>query len=181
MTPFLTLYTPTYKRPEGLARCLASVATQTIVADIEQLVIPDHVGVGIEGMYARVPDYASAVHGDYVMFLCDDDVLASPTVIEEVKSVTEAYGRPPVLIVKTQKAGMVWPQGDPWPPRQGAIDLNCAIVRRDVWQAHAHQYGRRYEGDFDFMHALYRAGHNAVWCPVLVSRGGVSHGEAEAA
>jgi hypothetical protein len=86
MQPFITFYTPTYKRPQALARCLASVASQTVVGEIEQIVIPDHVGVGIHGMYARVPQYASAVHGEYVMFLCDDDVLADATVVETVKT-----------------------------------------------------------------------------------------------
>ena len=61
--PFLTFYTPTYKRPEGLAQCLASVAAQTIADEIEQVVIPDHVGIGIDGMYRRLPTYTEAVHG----------------------------------------------------------------------------------------------------------------------
>lgn len=181
MTPFLTFYTPTYKRPTQLARCLASVAAQTIVSDLEQLVVVDHVGIGVAGMYARVPQYAAAVHGQYVMFLCDDDVLASPTVAEAVREFARRHDAPPLILVATQKAGAMWPAGNPWPPQLGAIDLNCAIVRADIWRQHVAAYGQRYEGDFDFLNALYSAGVPAVWCDLLFSIGAVSHGNAEAA
>ncbi len=181
MTPFLTLYTPTYRRPQGLALNFASVQAQTVVGDIEQIVIPDHVGRGIGGMYGRVPQYAAAVHGRYVSFLCDDDVLATPTVVEQVRAFARAEGNPPLIIVRTMKGGSVWPSGEPWPPRLGCIDLNCLIVRADIWRAHCHAYGGRYEGDFDFAQALNEHGVYATFCDVLFSIGGVSHGAAEAA
>lgn len=179
--PFLSFYTPTFARPKGLARCLSSVSGQTAVAEIEQIVVVDHVGVGIDGMYAKVPDYADAVHGQYVHMLCDDDVLVSPTVVAQLQSFAAAHGHPPVILVKSCKGGMTWPQGHPWPPQIGAIDLGCVVTRRDVWQAHAHRYGLRYEGDFDFMQALHESGHDAVFCDLLFSSGGVSRGAAEAA
>jgi hypothetical protein len=181
--PFLSIYTPTYKRPQGLARCLASVAAQTVVRDIEQLVIPDHVGVGVDGMYARVPQYADAVHGEYVTFLCDDDELTHPAVVEAVQVFAAENNNPPLILVATQKGPHIWPAGNPWPPQCGAIDLNCAIVRADVWKQHVHAYAAnaRYESDFDFLDALHRAGVPALWCDVLFSRGAVSRGAAEAA
>lgn len=179
---FITFYTPTYRRPQQLARCLASVAAQTCVEDIDQIVIPDHVGRGVGGMYARVPRYAGAAcHSRYVMFLCDDDVLAGESAIAQVRAFVDALdGDPPVVIVMTQKGGDVWPAGNPWPPTLGAIDLNCAIVRSDVWLDHVRCYGERYEGDFDFLEALYAEGYPAVWCPILVSRGAVSREAVEA-
>lgn len=181
MTPFLSLYTPTYRRPRGLAANLASVQAQTAVSDIEQIVIPDHVGIGIDGMYARVPQYAGAVHGRYVAFLCDDDVLAGPNVVEQLRDVAVAEGFPPLIVVRTQKGGSVWPSGDAWPPRMGQIDLNCLVVRSDIWRLHVHEYGQRYEGDFDFASALWSHGIYAAPCDVLFSIGGVSRGAAEAA
>ena len=176
---FLTLYTPTYKRPQALARCFASVANQTLVREIEQIVIPDHVGVGIDGMYARVPQYADAVHGLYVTFLCDDDELHGPTVVERVKDFAEANNHPPLILVGTEKGGNRWPAGNPWPPRLGYIDLNCAIVRSDIWKQYASAYGSRYEGDFDFLNTLHSVGVYPVWCDVLLSRGAVSRGAPE--
>lgn len=179
MQPFLTFYTPTYKRPQALARCLASVAEQTAVADVEQIVIVDHRGVGVEGMYRRVPDYAAAVHGQYVTFLCDDDELAGPDVVAAVRDFARAQGHPPLILVATRKGGAIWPVGNPWPPRLSYIDLNCAIVRADVWKQHVHAYGARYEGDFDFLNALYLAGVPAVWCDELFSVGDVRRGAPE--
>lgn len=181
MTPFLTLYTPTYRRPQGLARNLASVQAQTAVADIEQIVIPDHVGIGIGGMFSRVPYYADAVHGRYVAFLCDDDVLAGPEVVERLKAVAQAEGYPPLLVVQTAKNGAVYPTHPFWPPRLGQIDLNCLIVRSDIWRRHVRAYGNRYEGDYDFAYALAVDRVYAAPVELLFSMGAVSRGAAEAA
>jgi hypothetical protein len=179
MKPFLSLYTATYKRPQQLARCLASVAGQTLVNEIEHIVIPDHVGLGIGGMYQRVKDYIHAVHGEYVHFLADDDVLADPGVVEVVKQAAEQNDYPPMLIVRAVKGGLMLPFGQVWPPVCGQIDLGCLIARADVWKAHAHRYGNRYEGDFDFADAVAQSGHGAVFVDVLFLVGGVNRGAAE--
>lgn len=179
--PFLTFYTPTYQRPKQLAACLASVATQTAVAAVEQIVTVDHLGIGIGGMYAKVPDYVGAVHGEYVHILADDDVLASPDVVEQVRRFARQHDNPPVILVSVDKAGSRWPSGPPWPPQMGSIDLGCVITRADVWKQHAKDYGQRYEGDYDFMAALHAAGHEALFLSILFLRGAVSRGQAEAA
>lgn len=178
MVPFLTFYTPTFKRPHGLAACLASVAAQTAVAEIEQIVIPDHLGIGIDGMYAHVPRYVDAVHGRYVHLLADDDALADPHVVATVLAFAERHGNPPVILVGVQKGPLVI-QRPSWPPAIGCIDLGNVITRADVWKAHAKDYGKRYEGDFDNIDAIYRAGHEAMFCDVLFLRGGQSHGAPE--
>jgi hypothetical protein len=179
--PFLTFYTPTYRRPQGLARCLASVQEQTIVDAIEQIVIPDHIGLGVGGMYRQVSRYAKAVHGRYVHLLADDDVLASPTVVEEVREFVRAHGEPEMVIVKSKK-GQTYPLGAPWPPVCGRIGLGCFIAREDVWRRHVQAYGHpgRYEGDFDFATAVWSAGHKAEFCDVLFVVGAVSRGAEEA-
>lgn len=180
MTPFLSFYTPTYKRPLGLRNCLESVARQTAVDAIEQIVIPDHLGVGIHGMYARIRLYASALHGAYAHVLADDDELSTPDVVAEVRDFAEARGYPPLILVGVQKGALVIRE-PAWPPVQGAVDLGCLILRADIWRAHAEDWGQRYEGDFDMAAALHRAGVPAMFCPVLFLRGGQSHGRAEAA
>lgn len=179
--PFITLYTPTFRRPRQLAACLESVGRQTAVDAIEQLVIPDHVGLGIGGMYRRVPQYLDAVHGEYVHLLADDDVLASPTVVEQVREFARDHQFPPVILVNAVKSGLVWPCGNPWPPRLGMIDLGCFIVRADVWKAHAGDYGDCYEGDYFFGKALCEAGHRAAYFDLIFSIGAVSRGVAEPA
>lgn len=184
MTPFLSFYTPTYRRPQGLAKCLASVQGQTAVSEIEQVVIPDHVGVGVGGMFAKVQHYADAIHGQYVHILADDDVLASPDVVAQVKAFAEAEGFPALIIVDAKKGDATWPAGQIWPPVCGQIDLGCGIVRADIWKAHVADYKPVYEGDFTFFQALHRAGlgdESVKYLPLLFSVGAVSRGAAEAA
>jgi hypothetical protein len=177
--PFLSFYTPTYRRPAGLAACLASVGQQTLAAEIEQVVIPDHVGIGIAGMYQRVPHYAPAVHGRYVHVLADDDVLAGPTVVAELKAYAEAMLFPAVIICKAQKGGQVWPSRMSGPPLMGQIDLGCVIVRGDVWKHFAGCYGLRYEGDYDHVLALWQAGVAFTFWDRVFMIGAVSHGRPE--
>lgn len=175
--PFLSFYTPTYRRPQRLAACLESVRVQTV--HCEQVVIVDHVGIGIAGMYATVARYASALHGQYVHFLADDDTLAGPHVVAQVREFAIAHDSPDVIIVRAIKNGLLLPRVMEGPPVQGEIDLGCFIVRLDVWQAHANDYGRRYEGDADFGAALWAAGRRFAYCDVLFEVGPALHGQPE--
>ena len=178
--PFLTFYTPTYKRPQALPRCLASVAAQTAVADVEQVVIVDHVGRGVAGMFESVPQYVDALHGLYVHLLGDDDELAAPDVVERVRAFAVEHDYPQLILVWTIKGGFRWPAGATmWPPRMARIDSACAIVRRDVWRDHARSWGLRYEGDFDFLNALHLDNVRVAFCDLLFATGAVSRGRAE--
>lgn len=177
LPPFLSFLTPTFRRPEGLARCLASVSAQT--DHCEQIVICDHVGVGIDGMYRALPRYASALHGEYVHLLADDDALYGPHVARALRDFATMHGMPPVVIVQAIKSGTVYPLEMHGPPVQGRIDLGCLVVRRDVWTAHVGDYGARYEGDFDFAHALWSAGHAFCYAPFVFEVGPASHGRPE--
>ncbi len=180
--PFLSFYTPTFRRPMALAKCLQSVQAQTLVRDVEQVVIVDHVGLGVGGMYEQVPHYASAMHGQYVHMLADDDVLAGPHVVAQVKARAEREGFPPVLIVSAIKGHLMLPLDNAGPPVCGRIDLGCLIVRNDVWQQHVKDYGSRYEGDFDIADALWKAGHSFVYArDITFLIGAVSRGAAEVA
>jgi len=159
--PFLSFYTPTYRRPDQLAHCLASVQQQTFAKLVEQVVIVDHIGVGVGGAFAAVPRYAAALHGEYVHFLCDDDVLAGVTVVGQLKRIIDSerdpYGKgPEVVIVGSRKPGGYYPAENHGPPVEGSIDLGCGIIRRDFWTLTCDQYGRRYEGDYDHLSALWR-------------------------
>jgi hypothetical protein len=181
VAPFLTLYTPTFRRPQALAQCLESVGRQTAADDLEHLVIPDHVGYGlVAGLYGRMPRYAAAVRGRYVNILCDDDVLASETVVASVRAFADSWHSPEVIIVRVVKGATALPACDPLKePVCGAVDLTSYIVRGDIWQRHVKDYGLRYEGDFDHALALYRAGYTTAFCDVLWAVGGQSHGRPE--
>lgn len=182
-SPFITFITPTYRRPQQLAACLASVGAQTAVADIEQIVLPDHVGLGIvDGLYGRLPHYVDAIHGRYVHVLADDDVLASPTAVAEVKAFAEANHEPPVIVVRVRKGHMTLPGQSLNPPVCGAIDMGCLIQRADIYRRFVSAYCTgRYEGDFDHAHALWKAGIPFAVMPSLFVVGAQSHGRPEVA
>ena len=185
--PFISFYTPTYRRPQQLAACMASVANQTYARKIEQVIIPDHVGLGIAGMYEQVPLYKEAMHGRYVHFLADDDILPTPLVVERLHSWVERWKDehaadldPEVIIVSSEKNGQRWPHQWSGEPVCGAIDLGCFVVRTDIWKKHANDYGKRYEGDYDFIKTLWNAGYRfCFFCELVLVRGAVSRGAPE--
>lgn len=179
--PFLSLYTPTYRRPVALARCLESVGRQTAADDLEQLVVPDHSGFGVVGgLYGRLPFYAPVLRGRYVNLLCDDDVLTDPTVVARVRDFAAAHGDPEVIVTRVRKGHLELPACDPvGPPECGAVDLTSYLVRGDIWHRHVKDYGLRYEGDFDHASSLYAAGYRFAFCDLLWAVGGASHGRPE--
>lgn len=178
---FITFYTPTYKRPQRLARCLESVSAQTAVEDIEHIIIADHVGVGVHGMYERLPQYVSAVHGDYVHLLADDDVLAEYDVVEQVRDFAREKNYPEMIQVRVVKGFVEFPL-EPWgPPVLQRIDLGCIITRGDIWRKFAAEgaYPPKYDADFYFMKALWDAGHRWQFCDVRFLWGDVLRGVPE--
>jgi hypothetical protein len=185
MNPFLSIYTPTSRRPRQLVACMESVRMQTAVDAIEHVLVADHVGIGIGEMFLRIPFYADACHGEFVFILADDDRLASPSAVEElILFARDFVTPPPVIICDVENGGHRWPsqhqsalleQG----PILGQIGLGCTIVRSDVWLDNAGFWGGRYEGDFDFLEAVYRSGHKFTRWPYLFSTGPVSRGAAE--
>jgi hypothetical protein len=181
-TPFVTLLTPTFRRPTGLAACLQSVGRQTAAADVQQVVMPDHVGHGVaDGLFGRLAWYAPSVIGAYVNILCDDDVLADESVVARVQAFAAARRQPPVIVTRVVKGGLALPQCAPeGPPVHGLMALTSFIVRADIWRAHLGDSGRRYVGDFDHASALYRAGHPFAFCDVHWAVGGASNGRPEA-
>jgi glycosyltransferase involved in cell wall biosynthesis len=180
-SPFVTLITPTFRRPVQLAACLESVGRQTAADQVQHLVLPDHVGHGIvDGLYGRMPWCVGAVRGRYVAVLCDDDVLAGEAVVAQVQAFADERKSPPVIVARVVKNGMSLPACPPdGPPQCGAVDMASYIVRADIWAAHAGDYGRRYEGDYDHAAALWAAGHPVAFCDALWAVGGASHGRPE--
>lgn len=179
--PFLTLYTPTFRRPRQLAKCLDSISQQTAAADVEQIVLPDHVGYGVgPGLFGRVAWIAPAVRGQYVNFLCDDDMLPDERAVEKLKAFAVARGNPDVIVCKVVKGALTLPLCDPeGEPVCGHCDLTSFIVRRDVWLSHLSDYSTRYEGDFDHAHAMWRAGRRFAFCDMVWAIGGASNGRPE--
>jgi GT2 family glycosyltransferase len=160
---FLTIYTPTYRRPNLLAACVASVDRQTARADIQHVIVRDAVGIGIAGMFAAIPDHLGELRGKYIYLLQDDDTLIGPDVVHDLRAFVAEQGDPAVVIVKVRKRGQVLPTFWGVRPRQAHIDLGNYVVRCDVFAKHVGDFGARYEGDFDFIDRLWRAGRQFAW------------------
>lgn len=178
--PFLSFYTPTFRRPEGLAKCMASVGRQTIAYDCEQLVVPDHAGYGVVGgLYGRLAWYGECLRGQYVHILCDDDELMSETVVASVRAFAEKKQFPEVILVKAVKGAFELPTCVGREPQPSETDLSCYILRRDIWRRHYCDYGKRYEGDYDHALVLWNAGYRTEFLDMFFVEGGSSNGRPE--
>lgn len=181
MRPFLSFYTPTYRRPRGLIRCMASVQAQSAHARIQHLIVPDYAGVGlVTALFEWPARYAPCLEGEYIHFLCDDDELETPTVVAELAQLAEDHGYPDVLIVQSTKGHLGTLPYEPYgPPVCGRIDLGCVVTRRDVWLQHVQDYGKRYEGDYDHVRAMWDAGRRFAYTGLPFVRGAISQGQPE--
>jgi hypothetical protein len=157
MTPFLTIYTPTYKRPKGLEQCRASVRAQDDPG-IEHLIIEDTVGLGVGGMFADIPNHP--VRGEWVYFLSDDDRLADPQVVSDFRA--QAFDAD-VVMCRSTIGQHIFPSAQCWGhvPLLGHVTLSNWIVRADVWRSVP--YGEHYEGDFAFIRACWDRGLRFAW------------------
>ncbi len=183
--PFLTLYTNTHLRPAALMRNLASVGRQTAVSDIEQLVIPDHVGYGlVGGLFGRVPWYAEACRGQYVMFLSDDDELHGEDAVARLRKFIAGQPEPPppLVLVRVAKGDQVFPKGSPTDaPVEGEVDLGSYVYRRDMWVKYRNAFGLRYQGDYDHAVTMWNDGVRPVFAESvgLFAVGPMSNGRPE--
>lgn len=175
---FLSVYTPTYKRPEALARCKASVEAQTIPT--EHVIIIDEIGIGIDGMYAAIRDHAYQVTGDYVLVLSDDNFILHADFAERLQKVAQDALFPDVVIFKNDIAGKCIQPVSWGRVIYGQIDLSCFAVKRDVWQRYSDKWGRCYAGDFYFILALEKDGYRFHWWDSLEIRASrISNGAPE--
>lgn len=161
---------------------MASVATQTAVAQIEHVIVPDYLRQGVVvGLYGRIPWYAGALRGAYVHVLADDDVLAGRDVVARLREAVDRLGHPPAIVVRVEKNGMAYPKDAVTePPVRGRVDMASYVLRRDVWRQFASAYGERYAGDFDHALAMWEAGIRPVGVDLLWARGPKSKGRAVA-
>jgi len=157
------VYTPTFRRPRQLAICEASVESQSLT--VQHLIVRDEVGIGIDGMYAAVAGHVGEVEGEYVLILNDDNVFADDEFVADLEDEVDFADEPQVVVYRIDHVGRELPDEEHWgrEPECGFIDCANFAVRRDVWVRHAGDWGRRYEGDFDFIHRLWREKYSFHW------------------
>lgn len=167
--PFLTVITRTFRRPSLLTNNQRSLADQTD-PDYEQIIIRDEVGRGVAWANAHMRT-VGPIRGEYVMALDDDDILVDPCLIADLKRMI-SVNRPAVIITRMDHGPRgILPPPDGWghPPPRGQIGCSAPIVRVDVWQACAPAYGESYDGDYDFIAALFAQAQPIVWHNKIVS------------
>lgn len=155
--PFLTCYTPTYKRPKMLYVCKRSVKNQTI--DTEQVIIPDEVGIGWK-VFTEIRNHVDRCIGEYVLFLQDDCALIDDDVAEDIKSFAVDHEMPEVVIVKGSHGGQYLPDFWGTRPKLNHINLGNYIVRRDIWAETADLWQPIFAGDFEYIDDLWKLDRN---------------------
>lgn len=168
MTPFLSVYTPTYRRPKMLALNELSVSQQTVPVD--HVIVHDTVGIGVDGMFADIPNHADKPVGQYVMVLSDDNMLLDGDFAADLELEAARADYPDVIVFKGKIDGSVQPLAWACEPVFEQIDLSCFAVTVDVWRRYADAWGHRYEGDFDFIHRLWADGLRFHWWDRLAFR-----------
>lgn len=166
---FLEVITRTFgKRPKMLARNLESLTVQTD-SDWCRTVVVDDKERGVAWAVGNLATVEAT--GEYVWVLDDDDLCCRPTLVAELKDITERIA-PDVIMVKAYHAkfGML-PSRANWTSRPvlGNVGTSCYIVRRDVWNAHHDAWTERYDGDYWFIDALWNAKCSVYWHPVTAA------------
>ena len=180
--PFLSILTPTYKRPKMLEVCRQSIENLAD-GDYQHLVMVDETGIGVGGQYMQYKHVSHHLIGEYIMVLCDDDMLIDCDMIADLKDIVSECS-PDVIMVKWQYGDRVLPDGGVWEnaPREGHIGLSNWIVRGDLWRAMAHAYGNRYAGDFDFIASIWAGVKDRIYWHdkiVVATQNGRGYGEPE--
>jgi hypothetical protein len=170
-SPFLTVVTRHMPARAALLEAnVASLACQSDT-DYEQLIITDHEGRGTGWANTNLRNYADAPSGQYVLVLDDDDLLACPDAIAQLRQA--ARSRPGVIMARMNHGLLgVLPDAAHWvkEPVRGRIGVSAAICRRDVWQGAAQQFANCYDGDFPFILAAYYSGRGVVWLDRVLTR-----------
>lgn len=170
--PLLEVLTRCYKRPQMLLANQASLDALT-GDDWEQTLLTDDVGRGVGWSYEQLAAYAPHLTGEYVWLLDDDDECIYPALVEGLRAIVEAHD-PDVVVVRMDHGERgVLPPAKHWGkrPYQGAIGCSAYIVRRAVWQRHAHTLTPgHYASDYEFIRAVWDAGVSVYWWEIVASR-----------
>jgi len=167
---FLTVITPTHERPRLLERCKESVMKQTGCQPPQHIIYHDYKGLGMAEVFATIPALSPAIDGRYVMALADDDILASPHVAAVIEELAVQFDYPEVFMGYVRIGKNVFPSDECWmaEPKLGHVTWSNVVVRKDIWKRHAGDHGYRYEGDFDFIHALWERNYRTVYLNELL-------------
>jgi hypothetical protein len=170
--PFLEVVTRCYRRPTMLKANIASLNAQTD-GDFIQTLLPDDEGRGVAWSFAHLGEYAPRLVGVYVWILDDDDMCTRPSLVAELKQIAAASNPAVIMLRMDHKSRGVLPSDSDWkrPPQLGGIGCSAYVVRRDVWQRHAHIFttNSHYSSDFDFIQDIFTCDYRIAWHKVVAS------------
>lgn len=175
MTPFLTVVTRHMQSRSGMyTRCLASLCEQTC-QNFEHLLIvdPEWQGSGFAWVNAQWAARQADVHGRYVLQLGDDDMLAVPEAIAELKAMADAMD-PDIIFFRTDHRELgILPDAMVWErtPVCGHVSDGELIVKRELWARCLGAYNSdRYEADYDYLLALWATQPRIMWYDKVLMR-----------
>lgn len=169
---FLQVLTRCYQRPTLLMQNINSIAAQSD-PDFEHTLLVDGEGRGVGAAQAALANYAAYVRGRYVWILDDDDLCVDAGLVAELKAIAAEHD-PDVIMVRMDHGPRgVLPDNTHWqkPPAMSWIGCSAYIVRRELWQRHAHAFASAtYNSDFDFIDAVFRGDPEIYWHDRIVSQ-----------
>jgi len=141
--------------------------------DWVQSLLVDPVGLGIGASYKRMAHHAPV--GAWVWILDDDDECIWRPLVSDVRRIASEHPAAQVIMVRMDHGPElgVLPDTQVWEkePVLGHLGVSSYIVRRDVWQRHAHAFSSGgYASDFDFIADVWREQPVIVWHDVVASR-----------
>ena len=176
--PFLEILTRCYKRPVMLSCNQASITGQTST-DWIQTLLADAADVGgLAGViesHRRMGRYAENLIGRYIWILDDDDECIRSTLVAELVDIWKEHNPDVIMVRMEHPGGDALPDADHWRGtlfEEGDIGVSAFIVRRELWQKHAHVLidNARYAGDYDLISAILAETDNVFWHDVVASR-----------
>jgi len=174
-TPFLTIVTRSYKKPECLKRNIESVQAQTD-QDLEQIFIIDDIGQGLAWADVALNANKHRNNGKYVMVLDDDDIITNPNFVRLLKSITER--RDPDVVIwrgRFTEINLILPPLDHYwnvKPIKSFIGSFNYCIRKEIYDEHIHLCYTGACGDFDLIDSIFKREPppNVIWFnKILVS------------
>lgn len=124
--------------------------------------------------YARGVDFAngqmsernwSDVQGEYVLILDDDDLLADPELIANLKYLCIAHDYPELFMVKMDHGPFGVLPAETWlgAPQRGRQGCSSVIACRPLFLKAVKSYKPAYDGDYDYVKACYESAKDIIW------------------
>ncbi|HZX09938.1 MAG TPA: hypothetical protein VFG01_03235 [Acidobacteriota bacterium] len=164
-------------RPNMLRTCKESVKKQTCDDYLHILHRNDNTESGYGVSKANLAmKKVRPINAQYVMVLDDDDMLIDRDFVKTIKKETET-NKPEIIFFKgIINERWTYPKPNIWgkAPKFALIASFCFAVRRDIWMANIHEFGKPtmagVGGDFSFISACYKRTKNHLWLDRIVAK-----------